>query len=154
MVIPEGGTGELGEQGCALLAPLAAQYDEVWLAVGSGATAQGLAKGLAQLNAKTKVCGVNAVADQGAQAQQWQNNMPANIAWQLVDNAHFGGFAKCPPELTQLIQRYEQQGLPLDPVYTAKLIWAYEQNKSTNKAKVLLIHTGGLQGQRGLKQAF
>lgn len=154
LVIPEGGAGELGEQGCALLAPLASNYDEVWLAVGSGATAIGLAKGLANLNVSTKVVGVNAVADQGEQAKHWQSCMPKNIEWQLIDDAHFGGFAKCPPQLINLIDRYQQQNLPLDPVYTAKLLWAYEQRSTDKDGRVLLIHTGGLQGQRGLQQAF
>lgn len=154
LVIPEGGAGALGEQGCALLAPFVAAYDEVWLAVGSGATAIGLAKGLARLSANTKVFGVNAVADQGEQARQWQSKMPNNTVWQLIDNAHLGGFAKCPPALNLLIERYQQQGLPLDPVYTAKLVWAYEQAKCKDEAKVLLIHTGGLQGRRGSRQAF
>lgn len=154
LVIPEGGAGELGEQGCASLASLAVHYDEVWLAVGSGTTALGLAKGLAGLNASTKVVGVNAVADQGEQAKHWQQSMPSNINWQLIDDAHCGGFAKCPPELVKLIQRYQQQGLPLDPVYTAKMVHAYEQSAPSQAAKILLIHSGGLQGQRGLQQAF
>ncbi len=158
LVIPEGGAGELGEQGCALLASLAAAYDEVWLAVGSGTTAIGLAKGLASVHAKTRVIGVNAVADQGEQAKQWQCSMPKEVEWQLIDDAHFGGFAKCPSKLVELIKRYQQQGLPLDPVYTAKLVWAYEQTVlahiPTETVKTLLIHSGGLQGQRGLQQAF
>lgn len=158
LVIPEGGAGELGEQGCALLAPLAAEYDEVWLAVGSGTTALGLAKGLSDLGASTLVVGVNAVADQGEQAKSWQKTMPKGVEWRLIDDAHFGGFAKCPPELVQLIKRYQQQGLPLDPVYTAKLIWAYEQSvlrlPPTKTVRTLIIHSGGLQGQRGMQQAF
>ena len=93
-------------------------------------------------------------SDQSEQLKKWQASMPNNIDWQLDDEAHFGGFAKCPPVLTELIERYQQQGLPLDPVYTAKLVAAYEKNTSLNSAKVLLIHTGGLQGRRGLTQAF
>lgn len=151
LVIPEGGAGRLGEQGCASLASLAKDYDEVWLAVGSGTTAMGLAKGLDKLNATTKLVGVNAVADQGEQAKQWQARMPKTLAWELLDQAHCGGFAKCPPELRRLMSRYEQQGVLLDPVYTAKLMYAYEQFAPAQAAKVLLIHTGGLQGRRGVK---
>src|SRR5690554_2351686 len=92
LVIPEGGAGELGEQGCALLAPLAAEYDEVWLAVGSGTTALGLAKGLSDLGASTLVVGVNAVADQGEQAKSWQKTMPKGVEWRLIDEI---GRASC-----------------------------------------------------------
>lgn len=154
LVIPEGGAGEFGEQGCQTLAPFVGDYDEVWLAAGTGTTALGLAKGLSSLKAKTKLFAVNAVADQGELARYWAEKMPNNVTWELIDNAHLGGFAKCPPELIELIERYQHMGLPLDPVYTAKLLWAYEQKALTQRARVLLIHTGGLQGQRGLKQAF
>jgi 1-aminocyclopropane-1-carboxylate deaminase len=146
LVIPEGGAGELGELGCKPLAHLAQHYEEVWLACGSGTTALGLAKGLAKYQAQTQVCVVNAVADQGERRRAFSAQMPKSVRWRLLDEAHLGGFAKITPELRDTIARYDAQGLPLDPVYTAKLCLAYESQASTRKA--LLIHTGGLQGRR------
>ncbi len=148
LVIPEGGAGELGELGCKPLAQVAQHYEEVWLACGSGTTALGLAKGLAQLQAQTQVCVVNAVADQGERRRAFIEQMPQNVRWRLLDEAHLGGFAKITPELRATIARYDAQGLPLDPVYTAKLCLAYESQASTRKT--LLLHTGGLQGRRAL----
>lgn len=154
LVIGEGGEataecGALGEVGCKSLAMIAQHYDEVWLAIGSGTTALGLAKGLAELQALTKIVGVNAVADQGERLRHWQQHMPATVSWRLIDDAHLGGFAKTNDELMQLVQRY-QPDLPLEPVYSAKMFLAFEQQLAASKVKkTLLIHGGGLQGRRG-----
>ncbi|UTW49444.1 1-aminocyclopropane-1-carboxylate deaminase/D-cysteine desulfhydrase [Bacterioplanoides sp. SCSIO 12839] len=156
-VIGEGGQGASGEEGCELLARYCQRsdslpYDEVWLAVGTGTTALGLAKALHRQGSQCRVVGVNAVADQGECLQRWQQNMPS-ANWQLFDQYHHGGFGKCPEVLRALIQRYDQQDLPLDPVYTAKLFWAYEQqlllDPELAEKRVLLVHSGGLQGRRG-----
>jgi 1-aminocyclopropane-1-carboxylate deaminase len=68
--------------------------------------------------------------------------------------SHLGGFGKCPESLINLIQEYDQQGLHLDPVYTAKMIMAFEQGWQAGlldqSKRYLLIHTGGLQGRRGV----
>ncbi|QQD21875.1 pyridoxal-phosphate dependent enzyme [Oceanospirillaceae bacterium ASx5O] len=150
LVIPEGGAGEPGLQGCRALADTAAGYDQVWLAVGSGTTALGLAQGLAALDSRTLLVGVNAVADQGERRRQWQQQMPATVSWQLIDDAHGGGFARCSVQLLALIQRYDALGLPLEPVYTAKLVQALEQRSALlAEQRLLLVHSGGLQGRRG-----
>lgn len=145
-VIGEGGEGELGQQGCRLLAPYVQQYDEVWLPVGTGTTALGLASVLPQ---HTTLVGVNAVADQGAQWANWQALLTPQ-SWRLLDQYHGGGFARTPHEVWSLIDRYDAAQLPLDPVYTAKMVWAFEQEWQAGRVRgsVLLIHTGGLQGRR------
>ena len=156
LVIGEGGSataeqGALGEQGCHSLALVAAEYDEVWLAVGSGTTALGIANAWQQLgHVRSQLVGVNAVADQGERERAWQQQMPASIAWHLWNDEHLGGFAKTTPELNALIERYQRYGLPLEPVYSAKLVRAFERHQPQCFAsKVLLIHGGGLQGTRG-----
>ncbi|MAY14561.1 MAG: hypothetical protein CMI06_04400 [Oceanospirillaceae bacterium] len=150
-VIPEGGSGDAGEQECRQLASLCEGYDQVWLAVGSGTTARGLAKGLQEQRIDCELVGVNAVADQGERLRAWQQAMPADVRWRLLDDAHLGAFGRTSPELLALIERYDRQHLPLDPVYTAKLLLAFEQALMTESAhaRILLIHSGGLQGRRG-----
>jgi 1-aminocyclopropane-1-carboxylate deaminase len=70
-------------------------------------------------------------------------------------DSHLGGFGKCPEELITLIKYYDTQGLPLDPVYTAKLVMAFENEWRLGQLdpakRYLLIHSGGLQGRRGVK---
>jgi 1-aminocyclopropane-1-carboxylate deaminase len=149
-VIPEGGGGVEGRQGCALLAERASGYDEVWLALGTGTTALGMAAGLA---VETKLVGVNCVADQGEQQKRWQRALGFNKRWQVLDEYHGGGFGRCPDAVKQVIQHYDALELPLDPVYTAKVIWALEQEQAANRltnVRRLIIHTGGLQGRRSM----
>lgn len=154
LVIPEGGSGADGEWGCRDLAPLCAEYDEVWLAVGSGATAKGIAAGLAAGKNRCRLVGVNAVADQGERLREWQQSMPAGVDWRLLDNAHCGGFARTDEALLQLIRRWDNNGLLLDPVYTGKMMLAFERALAGGELtdrRVLLLHSGGLQGRRGVK---
>lgn len=141
VVVPEGGGGEPGRLGCAALAQLAAGYDELWLAVGTGTTAEGIARALA---ADTELVGVNVVADQGERQRQWQQ---LRCRWRLIDDMHGGGFGRINPPLRDLIRRYDGRGISLDPVYTAKLMQAYETYGQADKT-ALLLHTGGLQGRR------
>jgi 1-aminocyclopropane-1-carboxylate deaminase len=151
-VIPEGGEGEDGIVGFSVLASILKHYDHIWVAAGTGASAQGIA---AHLTAKQTLVVVNAVADQGELQRQWAVTMKSSVAcqWEIIDDAHQGGFGKCPAELRTLITSADAAGLPLDPVYTAKLVSAFlerlAKSPESPAVKTLLIHTGGLQGRRG-----
>lgn len=76
------------------------------------------------------------------------------ICWQLHDTVHGGGYGPAKGELQKNIHHLsEQTQLPLDPVYTGKMLagiielakLGYWRNQH-----VLAIHTGGLQGAREL----
>lgn len=152
-VIPEGGAGSAGERGFHLLSSCFDHYDEVWLAAGTGTTALGIAK---QLKPETRLVVVNTLADQGALQKKISQGLCSMQAphWQVLDDYHWGGFGRCPEPLLKLILEYDALGLALDPIYTAKLIHAFEQEYQKRTSyfkgkKVLLIHSGGLQGRRG-----
>ncbi|ASP40506.1 1-aminocyclopropane-1-carboxylate deaminase [Bacterioplanes sanyensis] len=145
-LIPEGGSGPHGVEGCVPLAQWCAGYEQVWLAAGTGTTAEGIVTGLPE---DTELVVVNVVADQGELLRRWSAQVPGR--WRIVDDMHGGGFGKIPTALRQLIDRYDTQGIALDPVYTAKLLNAYEHYGEADKT-TLLIHTGGLQGRRGLSE--
>lgn len=160
-VVPEGGEGSEGLVGFEMLAAVLKNYDEVWIAAGTGTSARGVAS---QLNSEQTLVVVNAVADQGELQRKW-SALPAHnwtCQWQLIDDAHMGGFGKCPAELRGLIALADSVNLPLEPVYTAKLLHSYLRRQSDshranyaksesviNFKRQLLIHTGGLQGRRG-----
>lgn len=159
-VIPEGGDGEASEDGLALLAPLCEGYDQVWLAVGSGATALGLAKAFERQTriAPTPVLvGVNTVADNGAQRQRWTATMPQNQRWTLIDvdeGRRFASFKERDQQQLALWDEAAKKGaLPwLEPVYTLTLMQAFIRESGElcdSDSRVLLLHTGGLQGRRG-----
>lgn len=160
-VIPEGGDGEASEDGLALLAPLCQGYDQVWLAVGSGATALGLAKAFerqADMTVAPTLVGVNTVADSGAQRRRWMDNMPKNQRWRLIEAGAGRRFASFNHDDRQQLARWDEAAkkgaLPwLEPVYTLPLMQAFIRESANERCdpdrRVLLLHTGGLQGRRG-----
>jgi 1-aminocyclopropane-1-carboxylate deaminase len=157
--VPEGGNNELGIKGCAEIAQHCEGYDEVWMSIGSGCTFTGLAQNLmgglsneyvansAKLKGVMVIKGGEALA--ASLLSGYENQCTINC------DSHLGGFGKCPEELITLIKYYDTQGLPLDPVYTAKLVMAFENEWRSGQLdhtkRYLLIHSGGLQGRRGVK---
>lgn len=167
--IPEGGNNELGIKGCADIAKQCLGYDEVWISIGSGCTFTGIAQALAGIQAKAaplrseylkanypiqlQLKGVMAIKGGEALASSLLSNLNENCS--IDCDSHLGGFGRCPDKLVDLIKQYDAQNLPLDPVYTAKLVMAFEQYWQAGKLdankRYLLIHSGGLQGRRGVK---
>lgn len=155
--IPEGGDNALGHRGCAELAQYCQGYDEVWLSIGSGCTFLGLAEGIESLAA---ISSGQLPILQGVLAIKGGDVLAADLLSQvggqhrINTEGHLGGFGKCPATLLALIQTYDQQDLALDPVYTAKLMMAFEQSWQAGLLDVakryLIIHSGGLQGRRGV----
>lgn len=156
--IPEGGNNDLGMKGCAEIAEHCVGYDEVWLSIGSGCTFAGIAQALTAAREGEQSQPIHL---KGVMAIKGGQDLAASLLADLgaecsIDcDAHLGGFGRCPEELIDLIQRYDGQNLPLDPVYTAKLVMAFEQSWQAGKLapnkRYLLIHSGGLQGRRGVK---
>lgn len=80
--------------------------------------------------------------------QQWTSKQN----WQISDAYCCGGYAKTSPELFQFMQSFENQHhLPLEQVYTAKMMYGLMdligQNHFPAGSRILVIHTGGLQGR-------
>ena len=79
-----------------------------------------------------------------------------NRNWKLMYQYHHGGFAKTTPELVSFIHDFKtMHQIELDYVYTGKMMKAiYElakENYFTQGSSLLVIHTGGLQGNRSFK---
>ena len=69
---------------------------------------------------------------------------------------HFGGYAKTTTELVDFAKRfYKEYQLKLDLVYTAKMFYGVmdliKQGYFSKGSTILTIHTGGLQGNRGME---
>lgn len=144
--VGEGGSGAASRFGGRYLADYCAGYDEVWLAVGSGTTAEML---LPYLEQKTTLVGVNVVADQGERQCVWEQSLPTG-RWRLLETASWGRFGHLDATGQALIQQADRVGLPLDPVYGVRLLRAFlEHGPVAPGGRCLLIHGGGLQGRRG-----
>lgn len=74
----------------------------------------------------------------------------------LLPGYHFGGYARHPPELIDFINEfYHTTAIPSDIVYTGKLFYALTHRIRNDyfppSSRLLVIHSGGLQGNRSLK---
>lgn len=151
--IPEGGTNALAIKGCReILTDTDAQFDYVCCAVGTGGTIAGL---INCLKPGQQVLGFPAL--KGDFLQQDISKFATNNQWELITDYHFGGYAKINAELVAFINRFKAQNhVPLDPVYTGKMLFGIfdliEKNYFPKGAKILAIHTGGLQGIDGMNQ--
>jgi len=70
---------------------------------------------------------------------------------------HFGGYAKTPKKLIEFINYfYSKSGIPLDPVYTSKLLYAFfDLSRSSTidpSEDILIWHSGGIQGSIGFNE--
>jgi len=75
----------------------------------------------------------------------------------MSDQFHFGGYAKTDSNLIEFMRDfYVATGIKLDPIYTAKMMYGVFDDISNglfaSGSRVLAIHTGGLQGVRGIEE--
>lgn len=150
-LIPEGGTNALAVKGCEEIVTLDdAEFDYVCCAVGTGGTISGI------INCSKpcqKVLGFPAL--KGDFLQQDIRKFATKDHWELITDYHFGGYAKTTPQLIDFMNDfYDQYKIPLDPIYTGKMVFGVfdliKKNYFSKNAKILLIHTGGLQGIKGM----
>lgn len=150
-IVPEGGANAWGVQGCReILSKSDSKFDFIAVSLGTGVTAAGLSHALfpqQQLLVFSALKGTLTDSDFFTFAD-------ANRC-RLFEQYHGGGYAKCPPELVYFINDfYKQNGFLLDPIYTGKMMFGLGdlvQNGFFKKgAKILAIHTGGLQAISGM----
>lgn len=155
-LLPEGGSNELAIQGFeSLMTEIeqqCPQWDTLFTPVGTGATFAGLVRyALARANRKINGVAVLKQADYLLPSIRKWIGIPPAVAWQMLTDYHAGGYGKITPELQQLKQRFEAQfSIPLDPVYSIKMVAAFydqlQRGEIPPHSKVILLHTGGLQG--------
>lgn len=76
---------------------------------------------------------------------------------QINHDYHFGGYGKHPPSLLQFMNEfYRLSNIPSDIVYTGKLFFGINDLISRGyfprHARILAIHSGGLQGNNSLEK--
>lgn len=152
-LVPEGGTNELAVKGCEeILNEEDENFDYVCCAVGTGGTISGL---INASESHQKVLGFPAL-----KGDFLSNNIAKFVTkdnWDLISDYHFGGYAKINAELIDFINNFKKHfNIPLDPIYTGKLMFGVkdmiEKGYFKPKSKVLVIHTGGLQGISGMNE--
>ena len=150
-LIPEGGTNELAIKGCEeILSDEDASFDYICCSIGTGGTITGIINSLLP---HQKVLGFPAL--KGEFLEDEIRIFARNKNWEVITDYHFGGYGKVTPELIAFMnQFYKESQIPLDPIYTAKMVFGVmdliEKNYFPKKSKILLIHTGGIQGIQGM----
>lgn len=152
-IIPEGGNNQYGIRGCSeiLEGTDLLQYDVIVCSVGTGATLSGI---INASDPRNRVLGFTAVKNGGYLAAEIAKNTEHDN-WQLCTDYHFGGFAGKNETLLNFMKDfYDSQSIELDFVYNAKMMYGLfdmiQQNRLPARVKILVIHTGGLQGNRSL----
>lgn len=152
-LVPEGGTNELAIKGCEeILSNQDREFDYVCCAVGTGGTISGIINSSFE---HQKIIGFPAL-----KGDFLSNDICKFVSrenWQLVLDYHFGGYGKVKADLISFLNEfYIQTNIPLDPIYTGKMMFGIfdliEKGYFPNGAKILAIHTGGLQGIRGVNK--
>jgi len=151
-VIPEGGTNALAIKGCEkILTKKDKDFTHVCCAMGTGGTVTGIvnSSSIEQHVLVFPSLKGSWIEDEIKGLHPNKNN------WEVIPEYHFGGYAKITDELITFINDFKKETLiPLDPIYTGKLMFGIldmiRNNQFKKGSKILAIHTGGLQGILGM----
>lgn len=150
-LIPEGGTNALAIKGCEeIITHEDADFDYICCSIGTGGTISGLINSALP---HQKVLGFPAL--KGDFLKEEIRNFAQNENWELISDYHFGGYGKINAELVLFINHfYAENHIPLDPIYTGKMVFGVidliQKNYFPAESKILMIHTGGIQGIQGM----
>lgn len=152
--IDEGGYGALGAKGAAtILNAHCKDYTTIIAAVGTGTMLAGL---INAAEAHQDIIGIPVLKNEASIETEIKNLLKdSSKPFTLLHNFHQGGYAKTNPALIAFMnQLWETEKIPSDIVYTGKLLLAVDsllkENYFKEGSKILVIHSGGLQGNRSL----
>ncbi len=153
LVIPGGAHSFSGAQAYAsAFEELTFSPDKIIFASGTGGTQAGLILGAHRNNTKTDILGVSIARDSHRGVEEIAKLLPENISNNKIifdDSYRFGGYEKYSSDLLNLLSLVlKKEGLPLDPTYTGKAMYALfdmvKKSIITPGEKVVFWHTGGL----------
>ena len=155
--VSEGGQSNLGIKGAEEILSLISpdQFSHIICAVGTGTMMAGLVNASGN---NQQVIGIPVLKIQNTQQNELTDFLKMHCIksnYEILYQFHGGGYAKANPTLIHFMNElYQKQQLPTDQVYTAKLLKALyqlaEQDYFSPGTRLLVIHSGGLQGNRSL----
>lgn len=169
-LIPEGGANTEGVKGCTeILTSTHKKYDYVFCACGTAGTYSGIK---IASDPSQKLIGISVLKGENTlinDANEWfkifgvqpiKESISGNLEESTIINTyHLGGYAAFSEELVNFKKSFEEQySIPLDYIYTSKLFYAVfdliRRNVIPDTSSVLLIHSGGLQGNIGFEKRY
>jgi len=152
--IDEGGYGTIGAKGAAtILNEHCKDYTTIIAAVGTGTMLAGL---INAAEAHQDIIGIPVLKNKASIETEIKNLLKdSSKPFTLLHSFHQGGYAKTNPALFEFMnQLWTLEKIPTDIVYTGKLLLAVDsllkENYFKEGSKILVIHSGGLQGNRSL----
>jgi len=159
-LLPEGGTNSLALKGCSeIIGTIDIKFDYICTPCGTGGTLSGLICGL---NLTQKAIGFSVlkgggflVDDVKKHIKNYNGNEYKN--WNIYLDYHFGGYAKITKELISFIQKFEKEfQIPIEPIYSGKMFYGLldliKKGEFKRETKIIVLHTGGLQGLKGINE--
>lgn len=174
-LIPEGGNNIEGLRGCTEILDQNKRYDYVFCACGTGTTYAGL---LVSSPRGQCVVGISVLKGENTLVEDVRRMLdsfdPANtirlsgndaidsdILNQhcIINSYAFKGYASFDSEWYNFKTEFEAKNkIPLDYVYTSKMMFAVfdlmKKGKLKANSEILVIHSGGLQGNSGFEQRY
>ena len=152
--IDEGGYGTIGAKGAAtILNADCKDYTTIIAAVATGTMLAGL---INAAEAHQDIIGIPVLKNEASIETEIKNLLKdSSKPFTLLHRFHQGGYAKTNPALFDFMnQLWTLEKIPTDIVYTGKLLLAVDsllkENYFKKGSKILVIHSGGLQGNRSL----
>ena len=120
-LVPQGGTNQWAVKGCEeILTEEDSGFDYICCALGTGGTISGIINSASK---DQKILGFPALKDDFLEYEVKKYTTQTEN-WTLIKDYHFGGFAKINAELIHFLNDfYEQTNVPLDPIYTGKMVY-------------------------------
>ncbi len=164
--IPEGGSNGYGLVGCTEI-PVPSGYDRICVACGTGTTFGGLVR----QRAAKQITGFSVLKGEN---HLWRDLQPlfSELAWEMpsvgdtlndafaIVNTYAGkGYASFEKEVVSFASDFQKQtAIELDAIYTAKLFYGVfdllKKGVFSKDEKMILLHTGGLQGNSAFYQRY
>lgn len=159
-MLPEGGSNALAVKGCQdIVEELDLEFDTITCPVGTGGTLAGISSAL---TGSSRALGIAVLKNalylndeverlhQDSMGVAWNN-------WEINHEYHFGGYGKYSEELVDFINGFKSDtGIQLDPIYTGKMVFGLfdliKKSYFSRGSKIVVLHTGGLQGIWGFNQ--
>ena len=152
-LIPEGGTNEFAIKGTAEILDTNDTQDYICCPVGTGGTIAGIIN--ASIDNQT-VIGFPAI--KGFYELKKDIEIRVNKSnCNFISTYVGGGYAKVNKKLVEFINEFNtEHDIPLDAVYTGKMMLGIldliTKDYFPNGSSILAIHTGGLQGNKGMSK--
>jgi len=156
-LIPEGGAGITGIKGSEdiLRSIDAEKYTHILCAIGTGTTWLGLARASFPGQEIIGIPVLKGMDDPAGLIPDTLLTPDQRARCRLLTGYHFGGYARHPQALLNFMNNfYHETGVPSDIVYTGKLFYAVQdavvRDLFPAHSRLLIVHSGGLQGNRSL----